>query len=112
MRPALRSTSCLALFCRSWCETYAETAMPAANTTASTMLNLSLRPIFYLPCAVGTIGVTSPILSQIRAPCEPRHLAFAEYALATRRSRDLLRSRPLGYERPARAARGALRGRP
>src|SRR5689334_148078 len=43
--PALRSTSSLALRCSSSQDTNAETAMPAANTSVRTMLNLSLRPM-------------------------------------------------------------------
>src|SRR4051812_33661678 len=45
MRPAFRSTSSFAFFCRSWYDTYADTPIPAANTSTRTMLNLSLRPI-------------------------------------------------------------------
>src|SRR5258706_542781 len=52
MSPALRSTSSLALRCSSSCETHADTAIPAPNTSTRTMLNLRRKPIWNSPCAV------------------------------------------------------------
>src|SRR4051812_12532840 len=49
MRPALRRTSSLAFSSSRRCDTHADTPIPAANTTSSTMLNLSLSPILCLP---------------------------------------------------------------
>src|SRR5579859_134281 len=111
MRPALRRTSCLAFSCSSACETYAETAMPAANTSASTILNLSRNPMG-APLTMLPYAEYYPLGFNAgpRPPDEPRHLAATRLPGRPGEGGGLFRRAPVGDVCPARAPGGERRG--